>query len=645
MFHSLLNKLLLACSLAVVLTTAANSQNSTEADLPLNGVIAADGQSVTLDWALAENPLQHQVRIYRRPYGQSGGETWKAIGPVISAQNRFVDTDISPGRAYEYQVQRFGNDDIVDVGYWVTGVDLPEVSGSGTIYLVVDETLAEPLAPHITRYERDLLVEGWRTTKLFVPRNKPEDAVANLNNIAKLRGFLQGQYNADPMGRHVVVLLGHVPIPQSGHAAPDGHDRTPHATDLFYADTDGGWSLNRETMTIANNRLPSDAIEMQIGRIDFASIGDRQTEIAHLQSYLNKAHHWRQGLIGDLRDGYAQSPILKVEESGLRNIVGPDAMQAGGHHDLGEEQSWLWGVDFGDFDGRNYLTTYSNKAVFTINFGSGKQKFDSFKNPMRTLLAQPFYTLAVGWGGRPSWRLHHMALGGSIGDVHQRTVNNGIASEPYRDSMDYWPTGQYLWRNPIWVNLLGDPTLRGFILSPPQHLKVDETEKGYRLNWEPSTDPDVTGYRVFEFEEGGQLTKVGEDLPATQLEYLHERDPSVGATIYMVRALGKKTVYAGSFFTASQGVFGRPNATDLIAPDVTIETLAGQAIELPEAFQGPVDGVISSVIAAPELGDLRLVDGVWLYTPNEDARGTDVVPYSYSGPFRTVVGELTIAIE
>lgn len=52
-----------------------------------------------------------------------------------------------------------------------------------------------------------------------------------------------------------------------------------------------------------------------MGRVDFAQIsgGDIGFEIAHLRAYLDEAHHWRHGLLGDLRVAYGQSEHLLVE--------------------------------------------------------------------------------------------------------------------------------------------------------------------------------------------------------------------------------------------------------------------------------------------------------------------------------------------
>ena len=241
----------------------------------------------------------------------------------------------------------------------------------------------------------------------------------------------------------------------------------------------------------------------------------------------------------------------------LRNIVGPDAITPGGHHDVGIQATYLWGVDFGHWKGSEYPGA-GIKLVFAINFGSGKQHFAKPGNPMTQLLAQEDYTLAVGWGARPAWWLQLMALGGKIGDMHRHTVNNGPwFGGAYQDALDYYPMGNYLWRGPIWVNLLGDPTLHAFPLNPPSALRVNAQPEGVALVWEASSDTDVSGYQVFrQSAAGSKFEPISDVIQATAFV---DAAGDKGAT-YMVRAYGLKQVYAGSFFTYSQGIFASASA-------------------------------------------------------------------------------------
>ena len=616
------------------------AQPSVEKPLPLDGAIAANGRSVELRWPEAKPPLVGGVLMNRRRLGDRGAQSWRALGPASGPVMRVTDKTAEPGVAYEYQVLRMARD-IVDVGYWTTGVELPAPEARGTVHLVVEQTIAGDLALHLQRFIRDLAGDGWRVSGSQAPRHDPRQPLRNLQMAASVKNWLRERYLADSAGTHTVVLVGHVPIPMSGRAAPDGHAPEPHASDLFYAEMNGEWRATAEGLLLENT-LPSDAIEMQVGRIDFAGVsgGDRDLEVALLRAYFDKNHHWRRGLLGDLRQAYSQNGNLLVEQHGLRNIVGPEAVTAGGHHDAGELKPWLWGVDFGDYNGRNYATDHAVKAVFAINFGSGKQKIDRGFNAMTALLAQPWYPLAVGWGGRPAWRLHPMALGASIGDAHLRTVNNGVADEPYRESMDYFPTGSFLWRNPVWVNLLGDPTLRAFPLAPPGVVIAEETAAGVALSWTPSSDPDATGYRVFRTGSGStDFTPLGE-APQDTLAFLDPAPPE-GAR-YMVRSYGLKDVYAGSFFTYSQGVLAGP-AADL-AQDLTLAARAGQPLVLPEAFSAPQGGLIYAFIEGPATGALTRVATGWTYTPPADFTGDVVLRFSVSNALHTEQRHLTITV-
>lgn len=626
---------------------ALGQQKSPEAVLPLDGSAPGPGRGLMLSWADAQPPRVGPVLINRRVLGAEGGETWQKLELLTTPALRYLDTTAEPGIAYEYQVMRTARD-IVDVGYWIGGRDLPAIQTRGTVHLVAEETLASALAPRLERFAQDLTGAGWQVLRHSGPRGLDRDPRANLERADRLRTQLHIAARAAPKGPQAVILLGHLPLVESGRSNPDGHEPIPQPTDLFYADLDGTWVADADGILI-HNRVPGDRIEMQIGRIDFAPVsgGDKDRELHLLRAYLDKNHHWRHGRLGDLRAAYGASAHLRVEQAGLRNIVGPAAVTAGGHHDAGETQPWLWGVDFGNWDGRRYAQDFRNKAVFAINFGSAKQRIGRNGNAMVALLAQPWYPLAVGWGGRPAWQLHLMALGGTIGEVHQRTVNNGQAMAPYRRSMDYYPTGDYLWRNPVWVNLLGDPTLGAFPLAPPSDLTVRAEGTGLALGWAPSPDPDVTGYRVYRAGADGVFAPLHPEPLATP--GLVDPAPVAGAR-YMVRATGRKTVHAGSFHTLSQGIFAAPGTTPPEAPPLHLSTPAGQPLALPARFNAVEGGLIHAFIAGPETGEIAHGPQGWVYTPPDavpaaapDAAKT-VLRYSVSDGNQTAEGRLTITL-
>jgi len=599
---------------ALLQPVPAAAQASAETYLPLDGTISADGRKVTLVWDEA-NPLRvGNVTINRRELGQRGITSWQGIAPTLGPKVSFEDQNTQPGVAYEYQVLRSARD-IVDIGYWVTGVGVPAVETPGHAIVVVDQTLAEDLAPRLDRLLLGLAGEGWAVTRLDTPRGDAENGVANLERARALKEKIRAVYGEDPETLHALILVGRVPVVHSGRVRPDGHDPQAVPTDLFYADMDGDWP-DDGAGTLLPAQVPGNHIALQVGRIDFAGISrnERAQEIAYLRAYLDKDHHWRQGMLGDLREAYGQSEHLVGERMGLRNIVGPRAVTEGGHHDVGEEHPWLWGVDFGDAGGGNY-PGYANKAVFTINFGSNKHFFDGWMNPMTGLLAQPFYTLSVGWGGRPSWWIHAMGLGRTIGDAHMRTVNNGRANGPYRLSMDYLPTGQYLWRNPVWVNLLGDPTLHAFPLAPPRGLRAETGAGGADLGWTASADPGTLGYKVYRAEAGSlDFTPLTPD-PITKTAF-HDPDPAPGAW-YMVRAYGLKQVHAGSFYTYSQGAFAKPGETPAPATEFHATTTRETPVTL--AF-GAAPG-IHAIVAPPAHASMTLTPEGWVLTPEPGFEG------------------------
>lgn len=612
------------------LDTAA--QTSAGKPILLDAALAADGRAVELVWQDAIPMRSRDTRLSRRVLGATGPDSWQEWALLPGRFIKATDDSLVPGIAYEYRVLR-SHGDFFSAGYWATGTNIPARQDHGTVFIALDDTLPPALQPHLTRLGDDLTGAGWRVRWLPTPRHVRGDPVQSLAQARALKAQLRAGVAAQPPGlRHMVLLLGHVPIVTSGRVAPDGHEALPHASDLFYGDLTGDWQDDGAGRLI-HNRLPDGAIEMPVGRVDFAGLadGDRALEQAHLRAYLDKAHHWRHGLLGDLRTAYGQSGHLQVEQFDLRNIVGPDAVARGGHHDVGEAQPWLWGVDFGHHDGRTYPDR-ALKAVFAINFGSHKQKIERPNNAMTGTLAQPFYTVAVGWGGRPAWRLHGMALGRTIGEVQQATANNGAGGTGYPGGMDYVPTGSYPWRAPIWANLLGDPTLAAFPLAPPQAFRARTQGSRVVLEWEGRAER----YLLLRSDgQGGAFTPLAS---VTGVQRYVDDTPLPGAR-YQLRALGRQEVYAGSFHTASQGVFARVDEVTPTAPDL-VQRLTGP---------GPHrltlgGGALLAPLHPPGLGRLTLRADGWYYTPEDGFDGVVTLPLSAHAAGQTITGRLRLEI-
>jgi len=520
--------------------------------LLIDGHIAEDGSRIQISWPKPTGTKNGRVTIQRRTLGEKSKSSWKSIASLRSFTRVYTDTEIQSGTAYEYRISRPSKKKI-ETGYWVAGHHVPAVENQGVAIVLVDETISKALSPSLNRFSMDLIGDGWKVVRHYVPRGNAKNAVSNLKAAQTIRAWLKRQYYSNPSLPHSLILVGHVPVVKSGHSNPDGHKRRPLETDLFYADMDGIWHDDGKGV-LRHNRVPSDHIEMQVGRIDFSSLdsslGD---EVALLKKYFNKNHLWRHGRLGDLRQAYGGNNYLIGESNALRNIVGPKKFIKGGHHDVGKEQPWLFGVDFGSWKYADYVTPKPIQTIFSINFGSGKLGFSGRNNTMKAMLAQSQYGLATGWGARPTWQLHHMALGKPIGYSHLRTVNNGKRSFGGADDLEYTPTGKYTWLNPIWVNLLGDPTLHPFPLNPVQKLLAKKNKNGVQLSWGKPNTESVVQYRVYR-----ALNRLGPYERLNPSDLLSENqffDPNpITNSWYMIRAYSLKEVYAGSFYTFSQGV-------------------------------------------------------------------------------------------
>lgn len=620
---------LFPCLLAVLLSAYAIAADAPQKrSLALDGKIANHAEFVEFSWPRASGSKVGRVIIQRRELGQTGQQSWRSHASVRGFARIYRDEDIRSNIAYEYQVSR-PSEEVIETGYWVTGVNLPAEENRGVALVVVDESIADDLAARLDRFALDLIGDGFRVVRHRVPRGDDKDPVANLRAARKIRGWIQDQYNAAFYLPHALILVGHVPIVKSGKAGPDGHKARPLETDLFYADTNAIWQDDGQGLLL-HNIIPGDHIEMQVGRIDFSRMGpELGDEKTLLKRYLDKNHNWRHGRLGDLRQAYGGSDHLFVEHNALRNIVGPENLVAGGHHDEGKRQPWLLGVDFGKSDYEHYLSKEPITAVFTINFGSGKLYFSRRNSEMKAMLAQPWYVLTTGWGGRPAWQLHHMALGKSIGYSHMRTVNNGALSRGGHASLEYTPSGRYDWVNPVWVNLLGDPTLRPFPAEPVRNLRAQASGDSVQLDWDEPNSESGVYYRIYRADDrfGPYRALNPSELHAGN-RYV-DNEPAAGAW-YMVRAQTLKNVHAGSFYRFSQGAFAAPGNTPPAAADQTISTPAGQAVEIRPAATDPDASteLTIALIRDARGGRLAPSGAGWSFIPEAGFTGRVEIPFT-----------------
>ena len=150
--------------LSLILLAMSTAQALSERALRVEGAIAADGASVTLQWWQDDPHGPDPVTVSRRQLGATGAASWTPLASVPGGVNSFTDTTTSPGVAYEYQVHRAfrsAPDPVEEAaGYWCAGRELPATDSRGILLLVVDQTHADALAPELRRLESELTGDG-----------------------------------------------------------------------------------------------------------------------------------------------------------------------------------------------------------------------------------------------------------------------------------------------------------------------------------------------------------------------------------------------------------------------------------------------------------------------------------------------------
>ncbi|MBY6165166.1 hypothetical protein KUW14_04820 [Pseudooceanicola nitratireducens] len=552
--RSVLARLVLILSCLLILPHPATAQSPRTAmpkSLIVDVQIRDDG--IRLIWPTAKPRFVGNVEISRRPLGATGLDSWEVIAPQAGTVMAYLDAGAAAGTPWEYRVRRIGRE-VVDQGYVAAGIDLPAIEDRGTALMIVDDTIAEPLAPELERFRNDLIGDGWQVTRIDAPSMR--DITKNPAQVRQRADALKSQIIRARIdhttGDFTIILIGNLPLLRSGQIAPDGHQARAFGTDLYYADIGGRWPVKPDG-DLLPSILPDGKIEMSIGRIDFHNVGPEGSvpEIEMLRRYFDRNHAWRHGLWGDLRRAYAGARgHLMVEAAGLTNIVGAQSLDARGHNETTDPQRWLFGVDFGKAQSKAYFEQPVEAPVFAMNFGSHKLAIDRPGNQMAAMLAHPNQTLAVAWGARPAWRLHGMAVGETIGRAQLRTVNNGPRPGEGIESIDYLPTGPYLFVYPIWGNLLGDPTLHAFPVMPPSDLARRDTDQGAQLTWTVSREPGAR-YRLYRATGDAPFTRIGPE--AIEGNSFTDPEPPEGAR-YMIRALVRKTANAATFQTLSTGI-------------------------------------------------------------------------------------------
>jgi hypothetical protein len=270
----------------------------------LSAAVSTNVPRITLSWTQRRQGNITAQKLHRRLKGENA---WVKQADLATNQTSYADASALEGVEYEYWMERrLSLNPGVAVGYLSAGVNVPMVESRGRLLLVIDDTLAAPLAPEIQQLKDDLVGDGWLVSGITAPRT---------GTVSATKALIKAAYDADPANVRLVYALGHVPVPYSGDSACDGHGNHggAWAADGYYGDMDGVWTDTTVNTTVPsrtqNQNVPGDGkfdqtqlpslIELGVGRVDLQRLGrapsavSAEVEISHLRRYLNKAHAFR----------------------------------------------------------------------------------------------------------------------------------------------------------------------------------------------------------------------------------------------------------------------------------------------------------------------------------------------------------------
>jgi hypothetical protein len=216
-------------------------------------------------------------------------------------------------------------------------------------------------------------------------------------------------------------------------------------------------------------------------------------------------------------------------------------------------------------------------APFNFLFGSYFGDWNVANNFLRAPLAAKENGLVSAWSGRPWWHAHHMALGETIGFSTwvSQSNKNTYASTPFA--------------NNIHIALMGDPTLRLYVIQPQGNVTVKAAadKNTANINWAASTENNIDGYYVYRSSTPYGTFDLINTIPITGTTH-DDSMPFSGTNYYMVRTAKMQNTPAGSFMNLSQGTF------------VKVDNMLGQTANTPalaksefNCYPNPTTGAVN----------------------------------------------------
>ena len=540
------------CDLGLSYSISDNDASPEGRSVEIKSVINLIKPSIGLDWSTDLDNAPYTVA--RRELGESAWD--QEIGKVPTGERSFVDSNVVPGKTYEYKVERSNGKGFITVAY-----NLPPQHHRGRVFVIAEAGVAGQLSSEIELWKDQIAGDGWDVVYETISATAP---------VPVVKQRILSHYQ-EPASLKAVVLFGHVPVPYSGQIAPDGHGNHSGAwpADVYYGDMDGIWTdtiINNVTASREQNRnipgdgkfdqstMPSDA-EIAVGRIDlwdmpaFAPL----TEVDLLRRYLQKMTNYRtaqftptrRALIDDNFGDFNGEAFSRPAWNAFGSIVGREQTYSRDWFTELPTNDYLWayGCGGGNYTGANGIghtvdfAAQSVNAVFTALFGSYFGDWDSTDNFLRAPLAADGRALVSFWSGRPNWAFHSLASGEPLVTTVLATWNRAES---------YFFTG---YGRMVHVSLMGDPTLRDFYLPQISGLNLANADATIRLSW---ADDSAEGYYIYKSANRHSGYQLVNTVPVTQTTF--QFTPDTNDHFVMIKAVKTQETFGGIFQNLSTGV-------------------------------------------------------------------------------------------